>query len=68
MVAAHLMGIETAEVPTFTWAHKAGMKPTTLAEIEIRGEPLASVTRAFKKPNVVPWTAINKFWGVKEML
>ena len=68
MVAAHLMGIGTGEVPTFTWAHKAGMTPTTLDEIEIRGEPLANVTRAFKKPNVVPWTAINKFWGVKEML
>ncbi|MGD8698658.1 MAG: DUF362 domain-containing protein [Gemmatimonadales bacterium] len=68
MVAAHLMGIETQDVPTFTWAHKAGMTPTTLDEIEIRGEPVSSVRRAFKKPNVVPWTAINKIWGVKEML
>ena len=68
MVAAHLMGIETAEVPTFTWAHKAGMTPTTLDEIEIRGEPVGSVQRTFKKPNVVPWTSINKIWGVKELL
>lgn len=68
MVAAHLMGIETAEVPTFTWAHKAGMTPTTLEEIEIRGEPLGSARLAFKKPNIVPWTSINNFWGVKELL
>jgi uncharacterized protein (DUF362 family) len=68
MVAAHLMGIETEEVPTFAWAHKAGMTPTTLDEIEIRGEPVSSVRRAFKKPNVVPWTSINKIWGVKELI
>jgi uncharacterized protein (DUF362 family) len=68
MVAAHLMGIETAEVPTFTWAHKTGMTPTSLDEIETRGEPVSNVRRAFKKPNVVPWTSINKIWGVKEML
>jgi uncharacterized protein (DUF362 family) len=67
MVTAHLMGIGTAEVPTFTWAHKAGMTPTSLDEIEIRGEALASVRRPFKKPNVIPWTSINKVWGVKEM-
>jgi uncharacterized protein (DUF362 family) len=68
MVAAHLMGIEVEEVPTFTWAHKAGMTPTTLDEIEIRGESLGGVRRSFEKPNVVPWTSINKIWGVKEML
>jgi len=67
MVSAHLMGIETAEVPTFTWAHKAGMTPTSLDQIEIRGESLASVRRPFKKPNVIPWTSINEVWGVKEM-
>jgi uncharacterized protein (DUF362 family) len=67
MVTAHLMGIKTAEVPTFSWAHKAGMTPTSLDEIEIRGEAPASVRRPFKRPNVIPWTSINKVWGVKEM-
>jgi len=68
MVAAHLMGIETAEVPTFIWAHKAGMTPTSLDDIEVRGEALGGARRAFKKPNIVSWTSINKFWGVKELL
>ena len=67
MVAAHLMGIETAEVPTLTWAHKSGMTPTSLDEIEIRGVAPASVRRPFRKPNVIPWTSINEIWGVKEM-
>jgi len=67
MVTAHLMGIEPSEVPTFTFAHKGGMTPTSLDEIEIRGEPLASVRRPFKRPNVIPWSSINTVWGVKEM-
>ena len=67
MVTAHLMGIEAAEVPTFAWAHKSGMTPASLDEIEIRGAPLDDVRRPFKKPNVVPWTSINTVWGVKEL-
>jgi len=38
IVSASIMGFEPNEVPTFTWANKAGMKPTKLDEIEIRGE------------------------------
>jgi len=67
MVAAHLMGLETAEVPTFTWAHQVGMTPTTLDEIEIRGERPGAVRRSFQRPNLIPWTAINQFWGVQEL-
>jgi hypothetical protein len=48
-------------------AQRAGMKPVSLEEIEIRGEKLSSVRRMLKKPNVVPWQSISQVWGVKEM-
>jgi uncharacterized protein (DUF362 family) len=65
MLAAHLMGFEVAEVPTFTCAHQLGLCPQSLAEIEVRGEPVEVARRPFKKPNVVPWTSIAQGWGVK---
>ncbi|KPK80398.1 MAG: hypothetical protein AMS25_09150 [Gemmatimonas sp. SM23_52] len=68
MVAAQLMGFETAEVPTFTTAHRVGMTPTSIDEIEIRGARLTEVRRALQKPNIVSWTDINQVWGVKEMV
>jgi uncharacterized protein (DUF362 family) len=67
MVTAKIMGFDTNEVPTFIWAIKSGMKPTDITEIEIRGESIEKVNRKFVKPNVVPWTDINKLWGVQEI-
>jgi uncharacterized protein (DUF362 family) len=67
MVSANIMGFEPAEVPTFLWAIKSGMTPSTLNEIEIRGEAIENVKRRFVKPNVLPWTDINEFWGVQEI-
>ncbi len=67
MVAAEVMGFETAEVPTFVWGQKLGMRPSAIREIEIRGETIASVKRKFARPSVVPWTSINQFWGVQEL-
>lgn len=67
MVAANAMGFEPHEIPTFVWAQKAGMTPTFLSEIEIRGEKLEEVRRPFVKPNVVPWQSISNFWGVQEL-
>jgi uncharacterized protein (DUF362 family) len=67
MVAANVMGFEPHEVPTFTWANRVGMLPTSISEIEVRGETLASVRRPFVKPNVIPWTSINETWGVEEI-
>lgn len=63
MVAADLMGFQTTEVPTFAWAHKAGMTPLSLDDVEIRGEKPDAVRRSFAKPTVLPWKSINKFWG-----
>jgi len=43
------------------------MKPTSLHEIEIRGEPLDRVRRPFVKPQLYAWNAIRSVWGAKEI-
>jgi hypothetical protein len=50
------MGFKPEEISTFQWASNAGMRPGRLEEIEIRGEPIARVRRAFVRPFLVPWT------------
>lgn len=67
MVAAHLMGFEAAEIPTFAWANRAGMRPQRLEEIEIRGEPVDAVRRKFARPMVVPWAMARMVWATREM-
>ncbi len=67
MVAASLMGFEPSEIPTFTWANKAGMKPESLDQIEVRGEPIERARRPFQKPIVLPWKKIQPYWGAKEL-
>ncbi len=67
MLTANIMGFEPHEVPTFTWANRVGMQPTSVSEIEVRGETLESVRRPFVKPNVIPWTSINETFGVEEI-
>ncbi len=67
LVAADLMGIGAQEVPTFTWAYRAGLGPASASDVEIRGARPDDVRRTFVKPNVVPWTSINKDWGVEEI-
>jgi len=67
MVAANIMGFEPHEVPTFTWANRVGMSPTSVNEIEVRGATLDSVRRPFVKPHVLAWTNINQMWGAEEI-
>ncbi|HUI64606.1 MAG TPA: DUF362 domain-containing protein [Bacteroidota bacterium] len=67
MVAARLMGFRPEEIPTFAFAQKAGMEPSTLEEVEVRGESISEVERSFKRPELVSWESINRFWGVKEL-
>jgi uncharacterized protein (DUF362 family) len=67
MVAANVMGFEPEEIPTFVWAHKTGMQPQSLDEIEIRGEKVSSVRRNFARPQLAAWNAVRSFWGVEEM-
>jgi hypothetical protein len=61
MVGAFAMGFRPDEISTFLWAAKAGMTPTSMEGIEIRGEKLADVERPFKKPMVVPWALISQY-------
>lgn len=67
MVAAHLMGFNPSEVPTFLWAHKAGLRPRLLDEVELRGESVENVRRKFARPQVVPWEVVRKFWATREI-
>jgi len=67
MVTASIMGFEQDEIPTFTWAVKAGMKPTKLDKIEIRGEKLDSVRRKFVKPTMIRWADIKDSFGAQEI-
>ncbi len=67
MTAATIMGFKPSEIPTFSWANKAGLKPTRLDEIEIRGEQIKNVKRSFVKPTIYTWESIRGVWGVKEI-
>ncbi len=66
MVAAHCMGFEPHEIPTFTWAQKAGLKPGQLEDIEIRGEAPDKVARKFARPTIYAWRDIRQSWGARE--
>jgi uncharacterized protein (DUF362 family) len=58
MVAAHIMGFDSNEIPqigTFKWARKVGMSPAGLDEIEIRGVKPAEVRRKLKRAEALPW-------------
>lgn len=67
MMAAHLMGFSPPEVPTFTWANKAGLRPERLDEIEVRGESVESVRRKFARPQVLPWEVVRNSWATREI-
>jgi uncharacterized protein (DUF362 family) len=67
MVAAKIMGFHKNEVAQFAMAFRVGMKPTSLEQIEIRGEQLETVQMAFKRPMMVPWSDLNSWYGVKEI-
>jgi uncharacterized protein (DUF362 family) len=67
MVSASLMGFEPEEIPTFTWANRAGLRPARLDEIEVRGEKLDRVRQKFARPQIRSWPSIRDYWGVKEI-
>jgi uncharacterized protein (DUF362 family) len=56
MVAASVMGFEPDEIPHFVLAGSVGLQPTSLDEIEVKGESISSVRRNFKRPEMNPWT------------
>jgi uncharacterized protein (DUF362 family) len=67
MIAASCMGFKPEEIPTFYWANKAGLTPSRLDEVEVRGENPEQVRRPFVRPKVYAWKEIRDVWGVKEV-
>ncbi|MFO7906978.1 MAG: DUF362 domain-containing protein [Pirellulaceae bacterium] len=67
LVAADLMGISPQEVPTFVWAHRTGLGPGNVNDVEVRGEKPNDVRRCFKKPEVVSWESISDTFGAEEI-
>ncbi len=67
MSVASLMGFEPHEVPTFSWANRAGLRPARLDEIEVRGEKLDAVRRRFVRARVVSWPSVREHFGFKEI-
>jgi uncharacterized protein (DUF362 family) len=67
MVGSLLMGFELNEVPAIALAHKTGMLPSALDDIEIRGLKIDQCKRQFVKPTIMKWADINKLWGVQEL-
>lgn len=67
MVGVSLMGFEVNEIPAILLAHKTGMLPVSLDNIEVRGLSIDQSKRPFVKPNIIKWTDISNSWGVKEL-
>ena len=67
IVGATLMGFEINEIPAFRLAHKSGMEPGNLDDIDIRGLTIEQTRRKFARPEIVKWTNINNFYGIKEL-
>lgn len=67
MVGASLMGFEINEIPAIVLAHKTGMVPTSVDNIEIRGLSINQNKRQFVKPNIMKWSEISNSFGVKEL-
>jgi len=67
MVAAAVMGFAPPEIPAFAWAHKAGLRPTNLADIEVRGRTIAQVGRKFARPRITPWSHARPVMGAREL-
>ncbi len=67
MVASAIMGYAPNEIPTFAWAHKAGLRPRGLDDIQVRGKSIARVRRKFARPRVVPWSLVKPFIGAREL-
>jgi uncharacterized protein (DUF362 family) len=67
IAGALLMGFNPDEIPAIALAHKTGMLPSSIDDIQIRGLRIDQCMRKFMKPEIYKWTDINKSWGVKEL-
>jgi uncharacterized protein (DUF362 family) len=55
MVAAYVMGYCPDEIPAFVWAHRVGMQPQSLYDIEVLGTSMHDARRIFKRPDMHTW-------------
>jgi uncharacterized protein (DUF362 family) len=55
MIGAYLMGYCPDEIPTFVWAHRAGLQPQSLNDIVVRGLDITKARRLFKRPEMHTW-------------
>jgi len=67
MVGSLLMGFEVNEIPAIILAHKTGMLPSSMDNIEIRGLSIDQCKRKFLRPNIEKWTDICSSFGAKEL-
>ena len=67
IVAAAAMGFDMHDIPTFTYANKIGMQPTSLDKIKIKGESLEAVSRKFARPRVYLWSQVRHHWATQEI-
>jgi len=67
MAGASLMGFESAEIPSILLAHKTGMLPVSLDDIEIRGLSIDKCKRKFVRPNIYKWTDASFSFGAREL-
>jgi uncharacterized protein (DUF362 family) len=67
MVGASLMGFELNDIPAIVLAHRTGMLPAALDDIEIRGLRIDQCQRKFVKPNIYKWIDVSSSFGAKEL-
>jgi uncharacterized protein (DUF362 family) len=67
MVGSSLMGFDINEIPAIVLAHKTGMQPTSLDDIEIRGLRIDQCRRKFIRPNIYKWTDASSSFGAREL-
>lgn len=67
MVGAYLMGFDPEEIPALNLAHKTGMTPNKLSDIEIKGLSPDRYRRSFDRPSFYHWKDIRDLWGVREL-
>jgi uncharacterized protein (DUF362 family) len=67
MVGASLMGFDLDEIPAIVLAHKTGILPASINDIEIRGLSIDQCKRKFVRPNIYKWTDASSFFGAREL-
>jgi uncharacterized protein (DUF362 family) len=67
MVGTLLMGFDLNEIPAIVLAHKTGMLPASIENIEIRGLTIDQCKRKFVRPNIYKWTDMSSSFGAKEL-